>query len=234
MLICCTSHSQPRTGTPAARKRMEAYHHARLRSAAPRNRARMRRPESQPQAAFLPVRLIILNAFDKQIPYLSYYTVSRQHADPRSHVDISVWHKSQTKKKTRRRNQVASARITLGDVLKRQAQDSSAYSFILSSYLPIAAPTLTISGLHRAEAEIRLSILASAGKRSQSCRGKQQQQPSACLFVRLRTPASFASQSDTSTLLDCDDVRSDVDTESDGRSCECTGFFKCISSKARC
>ncbi|KZP03884.1 hypothetical protein FIBSPDRAFT_941290 [Athelia psychrophila] len=48
-----------------------------------------------------------------------------EHPDPKSHVDISVWHKSQTKRKTRKRNEVASARITLGDVLKRQGQDSN-------------------------------------------------------------------------------------------------------------
>ncbi|KAF7973565.1 hypothetical protein HWV62_14832 [Athelia sp. TMB] len=114
-----------------------------------------------------------------------------QRADPKSHVDISVWHKSQTKKKGRKRNEVASARITLGDVLKRQGQDSKA-------------------------AEIRLNCMSSASKRGSNGRNKQQN--CACIFVKLRTPASFASLSETSTLLDLDDVQDDVDSGLDSHS----------------
>lgn len=67
-----------------------------------------------------------------------------QHADARSHVDIDVWHKSQSKKKTRKRNQVASIRLALYDILKRQGSDSSAFCLIILS-IPVQARSSYVS-----------------------------------------------------------------------------------------
>ncbi|KZP15362.1 hypothetical protein FIBSPDRAFT_958862 [Athelia psychrophila] len=85
------------------------------------------------------------------------------------------------------------ARITLGDVLKRQGQDS--------------------------KGEIPLICLSTAGKRDQSGRNKQQKY-SACFLEKLRTPASFASESETSTLLDLNDMKDEVHDMSDGYPCK--------------
>jgi len=99
-----------------------------------------------------------------------------RYADPKSLVDIDVWHKSQSKKKARKRNQVASIRLSLEEVLKRQGSEP--------------------------KAEIRLNCL-SAVKSRQNGRGKQQN--AACLHIKLRPPASYASLSESSTLNDLDE-----------------------------
>ncbi|KIM77105.1 hypothetical protein PILCRDRAFT_77105, partial [Piloderma croceum F 1598] len=96
-----------------------------------------------------------------------------RYADPKSPVDIDVWHKSQSKKKARKRNQVASIRLSLEEVLKRQGSEP--------------------------KTEIRLNC-HSAVKRGQNGRSKQQN--AACLHIKLRPPASYASLSESSTLND--------------------------------
>lgn len=110
-----------------------------------------------------------------------------RHAHPESLVNIDVWHKSQSKKKARKRNQVASVRLSLGEVLKKQGSE----------------PTT----------DIRLNCQLSA-KRAQN--GRRQQQHGACLHVRLRPPASYLSLSQSSTLLDTDDDVLSNTSSSDG------------------
>jgi len=137
----------------------------------------------RPEKAWRPVVTVVFDqqhhevvlGSDGQNPNLKRPFYLR-HAHPRDLVDIDVWHKSQSKKKARKRNQVASVRMSLEEVLKRHGNEP--------------------------KAEIRLNCHSPA-KRGQSPRGKQQN--GACLHVKLRPPASHSSLSETSTVHDLDD-----------------------------
>ena len=46
-----------------------------------------------------------------------------RNADLKPLVDIDVWHKPNSKKKARKRNQVASVRLSLGELFKKQGSE---------------------------------------------------------------------------------------------------------------
>ncbi|KAG6886933.1 hypothetical protein C0995_003103 [Termitomyces sp. Mi166 len=80
-----------------------------------------------------------------------------------SHVDIRVWHRSQTKKKAKKRILVASASHTLGELVRQQEKE------------------------HGKELELRLHC-QSAMKRAISSRGRPQN--GASILLRIRPPAN--------------------------------------------
>ncbi|GLB43811.1 hypothetical protein LshimejAT787_1403230 [Lyophyllum shimeji] len=79
-------------------------------------------------------------------------------------VEIHVWHRSQSKKKAKKRNLVATATHSIGELLRRQEREP------------------------RAELEVRLNC-QSASKRAVSSRGKPQN--GATLLLRIRPPSTL-------------------------------------------
>jgi len=80
--------------------------------------------------------------------------------DIRSRIEIHVWRKSDSKKKRKKRQLVASTSLTLGELLKKQGGST--------------------------QTELRLNCMNLAGKRN----AKRQQQKCATVAVRLRAPFS--------------------------------------------
>ncbi|OBZ66030.1 hypothetical protein A0H81_14009 [Grifola frondosa] len=93
--------------------------------------------------------------------------------DHKTYLDIKVWHKSQTKKKSRKRHLVGSAYVSLGEILRNQGQ-------------PMAGST---------EQDIRLSC-PSPQKKSPTIAGRQQH--NAILTIKLCPPTPMST---TSTLV---------------------------------
>ncbi|KAF5369644.1 hypothetical protein D9615_010222 [Tricholomella constricta] len=93
-------------------------------------------------------------------------------AHPHSRVDIRVWHRSQSKKKTKKRNLVATASHSLAELLKRQDNDPRA---------------------------VRLQCQAPS-KRAVSSRGKPQN--GATLVLRVRPPSTATATATSITEMD--------------------------------
>src|SRR5271170_4118731 len=100
-----------------------------------------------------------------------------------SRVDVKVWHKSQSKKKGKRRNLVATACHSLGSLLKRQAFEASEYPrlFVIACF-----------GLMRLaackELEVRLNCQLPP-KRGCATKGKPHN--GAFVAIKICPPASF-------------------------------------------
>lgn len=107
------------------------------------------------------------------------------HAHHRTQIKLDVWHKSQSKAKSRkRRHLVASATMPLGEAMKRQGTDPCEYPHDsrvcrwLTKFLP-------------PDVELRLSGVPAARKKSVA----QKHQPCASLLIRIRPPSSAVSPS---------------------------------------
>jgi hypothetical protein len=105
------------------------------------------------------------------------------HAHHKTEIKLNVWHKSQSKVKSRkRRHLVAWTAIPLGEVMKKQGADPCEPPRV-SHVCCILTKTLHI------DVELRLSGIPAARKRSVA----QKHQPCASLRIRLRPPPSSIS-----------------------------------------
>jgi hypothetical protein len=117
-----------------------------------------------------------------------------------SRVDVKIWHRSQSKKKGKKRNLVASATHSLGELLKKQETEPREWYFQRLIQTP-----LTCVGL-----EIRLHC-QSATNRAIVSRGKPQN--GALMHLRVKPPMTPS----TSPPLLCP---SDTGYSSDASSCK--------------
>jgi len=107
-----------------------------------------------------------------------------------SQVDIRVWHRSQSKKKGKKRNLVASASHSLGELLKRQDKEPCSSEWAGSFGLaPPILPDIS-SSLVITEVEIRLQCQNPSSKATSS-RGKPQN--GATLLLRIHPPAGVVN-----------------------------------------
>ena len=127
-------------------------------------------------------------------------TSNSHQADMSSRVDFKIWHRSQSKKKGKKRNLVASATHSLGELLKKQAAEPREWYFQRLTQTP-----LTYVGL-----EIRLHC-QSATNRAIASRGKPQN--GALMHLRVKPPIAPS----TSPPLLCP---SDTGYSSDASSCK--------------
>lgn len=109
-----------------------------------------------------------------------YCNTSSHEAKASSQVSLKVWHKSQSKKKARKRNLVATASHSLGELLKKQQQDPCASPFY--SYLMFLHAYLLYK-----EFEIRLTCQSTT--KHTTAKGKPQN--GATLFLKVQPPFQF-------------------------------------------
>ncbi|KAJ7577011.1 hypothetical protein C8J56DRAFT_972115 [Mycena floridula] len=93
-------------------------------------------------------------------------------AELHSKVEIKVWHRSQSKRKGKKRNLVATASHSLNELLKRQTADTK-----IPIKVPLTCPSLI--------------------KRGTSSRDKQQNRPQAVLHLKVKHPSNLSLPADT-------------------------------------
>lgn len=119
-------------------------------------------------------------------PSSMFLTPCSHHAHHRTQIKLEVYHRSQSKAKSRKqRRLVASAAMALGEVMKRQGTDPCEPPHVLHVlfFKRLTGPV---------DAELRLSGVFAARKKSIA----QKYQPCASLFIRLRPPPSIVRDND--------------------------------------
>jgi hypothetical protein len=123
--------------------------------------------------------------------------VRSHEANSSSHVALKVWHKSQSKKKAKKLNLVATASHSLAELLKKQEQEPHAseffhiltYSLSLIFLRSVPVPSTPTRNLQ--ELEIRLTC-QSATRLSRPAVGRGRPQNGATLLLRLKPPSHFS------------------------------------------
>jgi len=124
------------------------------------------------------IMLLYVLLYGYPIRDLTSYSHRAHH---QSQIKLDVWHKSQSKAKSRkRRHLVASTSMALGEVIKKQGTE------------PCAPPSITLSHvlcLSPPDVELCLSGIPAARRKSIA----QKHQPCASLLIRFRPPRSAMS-----------------------------------------